>query len=131
MAPESGDDMKYVPVSVRTYVTCGACGFVTAARFTQDRHANGLQLELPEGWGWGPKEGDGVIGEPDASDRLFCSLSCCFEGGYEDRRPRSGTFDPQTVDKIYELLDATTASPDNVLAAIEAVLIAWHKKAAA
>lgn len=68
---------------------------------------------------------------------MYCSRSCNTHSasmGYPDQQgrgdPDAATFDVRTLDKLYELIEIGTkksTGADNILAAIEAVLIAWRK----
>jgi hypothetical protein len=56
--------------------------------------------------------------------------------GYPDqegrRKQNPSAFDVRTLDKVYEMIEGAAggSSADNVLAAIEAVLIAWRQRGA-
>jgi len=92
-----------------------------------------LWWDLPSGWELFSRGRGRVL--------IYCAPACRGKGlsGYPDQTGQPSTappskFDPRTLDKLYELIDGGAngdATADNVLSALEAVLIAWRKRAAA
>ena len=120
-----------MPAFVRGYVICDGCGqTATATAQVSTRHDFELWWDLPEGWQ--------LFGRGRGNVTVYCKPSCNSHravSGYPDqegkRKAEPAKFDVRTLDKIYELIEAGHGSTaDNVLAAIEAVLLAWRQKAA-
>jgi hypothetical protein len=121
-----------VPAYVRGFVVCDGCGkTATATAQVSTRHDFELWWDLPEGWQ--------LFGRGRGNVAVYCQPSCNKHRavmGYPDqegkRKQAPNAFDARTLDKIYELIEsaAGSTSADNVLAAIEAVLMAWRQREA-
>lgn len=85
-----------------------------------------LWWDLPSGWELFSRGRGRVL--------IYCAPACRGKGlsGYPDQTGQPSTappskFDPRTLDKIFELMrDSEGANADNVLSAIESVLMAWR-----
>lgn len=124
-----------MPAYVRGYVVCNGCGTSAnaSAYIGEAWSKTSFTWKLPEGWALYESRGHGNVA-------VFCSHGCNKHSagmGYPTqtgRTPVDGAFDERTIDKLYELIDVGAkgdASADNVLSALEAVLTAWRKRAAA
>lgn len=120
-----------MPAYVRGYVVCETCGKTASAR-AQVSERDGTELwwrELPEGWQLFARGKQTVL--------AYCSSKCNTKSaviGWPDftgkRSADTDAFDARTVDKVFELLETASsgkAGADTILAAIEAVLMAWRK----
>lgn len=124
-----------MPAYVRGYVVCNGCGTSAncAAYIGEAWSKTSFTWKLPEGWLLYEPRGHGNVS-------VFCSYGCNKHSavmGYPSQTgqaPVDGAFDARTIDKLYELIDVGVkgdATADNVLSALEAVLAAWRKRAAA
>jgi hypothetical protein len=124
-----------MPAYVRGYVVCEGCkkSANASAYIGQAWDKASFTWTLPEGWQLYEPRGHGYV-------RVFCSYECNKHSavmGYPNQTGQAlpvGAFDERTIDKIYEMVDVgmnSNADANNVLAAIEAVLIAWRQKGAA
>jgi hypothetical protein len=117
-------------VYVRGYVVCDGCGkTATATATVSTRHDFELWWDLPEGWT--------LFGRGKGTNAVYCKSSCNKHSavtGYPDqtgrRKEDPSAFDVRTLDKVYEMIESASggSSADNVLAAIEAVLMAWRQR---
>jgi len=116
-------------VYVRGYVVCNGCGKSASARAVVSE-SNRLQL-----W-WEPPAGWQLFGRGGQAMRAYCSGQCNEHSavmGSPDyvgkKKTETDAFDARTVDKVFELLEAASGKTgaDTILAAIEAVLLAWRK----
>ena len=123
-----------MPAYVRGYVVCEGCtkSANASARIGEAFGKTSFWWTLPEGWLLYENRGHGNVS-------VFCSYGCNKHSavmGYPTQTGQAhvdNAFDERTIDKLYELIDVGTksgASADNVLSALEAVLIAWRQKAA-
>jgi hypothetical protein len=123
-----------MPAYVRGYVVCEGCkkSANASAYIGEAWSKTSFTWKLPEGWVLYETKGHGNV-------RVYCSYACNKHSAVmgspsqTGQAPIDNAFDERTVDKLYELVDIGVkggASADNVLAAIEAVLNAWRKKAA-
>lgn len=124
-----------MPAYVRGYVVCNGCGTSAnaSAYIGEAWSKTSFRWQLPEGWLLFEPRGHGNVS-------VYCSHGCNKHSavmGYPSQTGQArpdDTFDARTVDKLHELVDVVakgSATSDNVLAAIEAVLIAWRKRFAA
>jgi hypothetical protein len=120
-----------VPAFLRGFIVCDGCGTTaTVTAKVSARDHTDLWWDLPTGWQLFGRGHNGVI--------VYCSRACNTNGasmGYPDQQGRGNldpaTFDVRTLDKLYELIEIgakKSTGADNVLAAIEAVLIAWRQR---
>lgn len=125
-----GESVADVPAYVRGYVVCDGCGkTATASAQVSSRHDFELWWDLPEGWQ--------LFSRGRSTTSVFCSSKCNKNRAvmsYPDQQGKSklepNAFDVRTLDKLYELIEngASGSSADNLLAAIEAVLVAWRRR---
>jgi hypothetical protein len=123
-----------MPVFVRGYVVCEGCGKSVSVRGqVSARGGSDFELwwqNLPEGW---------AIHHRGRSYALaYCSSRCNKHSAVMGSPDFTGKtkvpddkFDARTVDKIFEMLETSSAGAagaDVILAAIEAVLMAWRQK---
>lgn len=117
--------------TLRGYITCDTCHrTVTVVAEVSTRDGVELWWELPEKWE--------LYGKNRGRMSAYCSSKCRsavknIGQSWPDQtgkaRVRADAFDADTVGKVFELIEAGagSASADQILAAIEAVLIAWRK----
>lgn len=122
-----------MPAHVRGFVVCdgedcNATVTVVARVASRGDHPE-LWWDLPEGWQLYARRHGGSV--------AFCSSRCNKQSatmGHPDftgKRHNETTYDVRTLDKLYELIEIgakTSSDADNVLAAIEAVLLAWRQR---
>ena len=119
-----------MPAFVRGFVICDGCGkTASASAQVSSRHDFELWWDLPEGWQ--------LFGRGRNTTSVYCSRACNSHRAvmtYPDqegkRKQDPSAFDVRTLDKVYEMIEAGAggAGADNVLAAIEAVLMAWRQR---
>lgn len=121
-----------MPAYVRGYIVCEGCGKAANATASIGRawDKTSFWWTLPEGWIlYDARSGHGNV-------RVYCSYGCNKHSavmGYPTqtgKAPASNAFDMRTMDKIYEMVEASAregSTADAVLTAMEAVLLAWRK----
>lgn len=119
-----------MPVRLHGDLTCNGCGKreIASAQVSVRSDAAGVSLwwDLPEGWTLFGRRGAVAV---------YCTSACnkhLAVSGYPDQTGKPSTtapskFDPRTLDKLFELVrNSEGANADNILAAIESVLMAWR-----